>query len=102
MVALVETIWLFVRGRESVRVIRAGTPEGGLQLLVYGPGNTEVTHEFQDAISCAAHASQLERRLISEGFTLEQFTDRRDGSDRRSTARGPDRRRGLRLHRKDG
>src|SRR5262245_32113645 len=84
MVALVETIWLFVRGSESVRLIRAGTPEGRVRLLVYGPGNTETTHEFQDAIACAARQSEIERRLISEGFALHQFTDRRSGLDRRS------------------
>src|SRR3954471_1594488 len=36
---LVETIWLFIRGEESVRVIRTSTPEGRARLLVYGPGN---------------------------------------------------------------
>ena len=101
MVALVETVWLFVRDLESVRVIRAGTPEGRMQLLVYGPGNTEATHEFQDPISCAARASQIERRLTSEGFTLEQVTDRRSRPDRRTTSRGADRRRDFRLVKKE-
>src|SRR2546426_12215199 len=43
---LVETIWLFVRDAESVRVIRAATPEGRSRLLVYGPGNQHATHDF--------------------------------------------------------
>jgi hypothetical protein len=93
MVALVETIWLFVRGSESVRVIRAATPEGRSRLLVYGPGNAHVVHEFEDAITCSTQESELERRLVGEGFTLSEFTDRRGGEDRRSVARGPDRRR---------
>jgi hypothetical protein len=94
MTGLVETIWLFVRGDESVRVIRAATPEGRARLLVYGPGNTHATHEFQDAVTCTQRESELERELVNDGFTLEQFTDRRTGLDRRGAARGTsDRRR---------
>jgi hypothetical protein len=94
MVALIETVWLFVRETESVRVIRAITPEGRAQLLVFGPGNTHAVHEFQDAITCATEESEMERRLVAEGFTLSQFTDRRSGQDRRAAPRGMDRRRG--------
>jgi hypothetical protein len=92
MTALVETIWLFVRGGESVRVIRAATPEGRARLLIYGPGNTQATHEFQDAVTCAQRESAIEQELVADGFTLEQFTDRRSGLDRRSLPRGTDRR----------
>ena len=93
MTGLVETIWLFVRGSESVRLIRASTPEGRLRLLVYGPGNTQTTHEFADGSACTARQSELERELVANGFMLEQFTDRRSGTDRRSVARAtPDRR----------
>ena len=93
MTGLVETIWLFVRGEESVRVIRAATPEGRARLLVYGPGNTQATHEFLDAITCTQRESELERELVNDGFTLEQFTDRRSGVDRRGAARGTSERR---------
>ncbi len=93
MVALVETIWLFVRGSEAVRVVRAATPEGGARLLVYGPGNAHAVHEFEDAISCSTQESEMERRLVADGFALSQFTDRRGDEDRRSVPRGPDRRR---------
>ena len=93
MTGLVETIWLFIRGGESVRVIRAATPEGRARLLVYGPGNTHATHEFADGIACTQREAEIERELVSDGFTLEQFTDRRSGLDRRSVARGIERRR---------
>ena len=94
MTGLVETIWLFVRGEQSVRVIRASTPEGRARLLVYGPGNTQITHEFQDAVTCTQRESELERELVNDGFTLEQFTDRRSGLERRTLPRGTaDRRR---------
>jgi hypothetical protein len=92
MTGLVETIWLFVRGEESVRVIRASTPERRARLLIYGPGNTHATHEFQDGIACAERESQIEQELIADGFTLAQFTDRRGGLDRRGMPRGSDRR----------
>src|SRR5262245_13217570 len=97
MVALVETVWLFVRAGESVRIIRAATPEGRVRLLIYGPGNSEATHEFPDQISCAARASEIEGQLVAAGFALDQLTDRRSGRDRRSASRGADRRRGFRL-----
>jgi len=93
MTALVETIWLFVRGGESVRVIRAATPEGRARLLVYGPGNTQATHEFHDTVTCTQRESEIERELVASGFTLEQFTDRRSGLDRRAAPRGAERRR---------
>jgi hypothetical protein len=93
--ALVETIWLFVRGSESVRLIRASTPDGASRLLVYGPGSSQTTHEFVDGSSCTARQSELERELVQNGFSLEQFTDRRSGSDRRRVPRRtPERRRG--------
>jgi hypothetical protein len=93
MTGLVETIWLFVRGEDSVRVIRAATPEGRARLLVYGPGNTHVTHEFEDGVTCTHREAEMERELVAAGFTLEQFTDRRNGFDRRTVPRGPERRR---------
>ena len=93
MTALIETIWLFVRGAESVRVIRAATPEGRARLLVYGPGNTQATHEFRDIVTCTHREAAIERELVADGFILEQFTDRRSGLDRRAMPRGVDRRR---------
>jgi hypothetical protein len=93
MTGLVETIWLFIRDAESVRVIRAATPEGRARLLVYGPGNKQATHEFQDGVTCTHMEAELERQLVADGYTLEQFTDRRGGLDRRSVPRGVERRR---------
>ena len=93
MTGLVETIWLFIRAGESVRVILAATPEGRARLLIYGPGNTQATHEFADGIACTQREAEIERELVADGFTLEQFTDRRSGLDRRSVPRGIERRR---------
>jgi hypothetical protein len=93
MVSLVETTWLFVRGSDSVRMIRAATPEGRSRLLIYGPGNTQQVHEFPDTLTCSTAESEIESRLITDGYTLDQFTDRRSGEERRLAPRGPDRRR---------
>ena len=93
MVSLVETTWLFVRGFDSVRMIRAATPEGRSRLLVYGPGNTQDVLEFGDSFACSTAESDMEAKLVADGYTLDQFTDRRNGEDRRGAPRGPDRRR---------
>ena len=94
MTGLVETIWLFVRGADSVRVIRAATPEGRARLLIFGPGNTHTTQEFDNVVACTTYEAALEKELVADGFTLEQFTDRRTGADRRTAPRGgSDRRR---------
>jgi hypothetical protein len=87
MTGLVETIWLFVRGADSVRVIRAATPEGRARLLIYGPGNTHETHEFPNVVACTTREAEIERDLVAGGFTLEQFTDRRSGTERRTAPR---------------
>ena len=50
-------------------------------------------HEFQDEIACSAQESEMERLLVADGFTLDQFTDRRSGEERRTKPRGSDRRR---------
>jgi hypothetical protein len=93
MTGVIETVWLFVRGEESVRMMRTTTPEGRVRLLVYGPGNTNAVHEFPDDMACAEGEAAFESELVADGYSLERFTDRRSGTDRRRAPRGPDRRR---------
>ena len=89
---LVQTAWLFTRASQSVRIVRAVARTGVMHIVVQGPGDERETHEFTDAIACASYQAELERRLVSQGYSLEEFTtDRRD-----STATGqriPERRR---------
>ena len=98
MIGLVQTAWLFTRGSQSVRIIRVARPNGPVRMLVSGPGNETSMHEA-DAIECVRYQSDVERRLVSQGFQLASFTsaERRRGRDRRVAARGSDRRRGLEL-----
>ena len=79
VIASVQTAWLFTRGAESVRIVRAAAGAGIMHLHVQGPGNTTDSREFSDVLACMNYQSDLERRLVGEGYALEQFTsDRRD------------------------
>ena len=94
MIASVETAWLFTRGAESVRIIRAVSPDGELRLIVNGPGDASEVHVFDDVLACVSHQSDLERRLVAQGYSLERFTtERRSGAaDRRGRTRSERRR----------
>ena len=94
MIGLVQTAWLFTRGSQSVRIIRVAQPGGAVRLLVNGPGSEALVQDMHDALECARHQSEIERRLVAQGFQLAHFVsaDRRRGLDRRGVARGPDRR----------
>jgi hypothetical protein len=49
-----------------------------MHLLVQGPGDTTDRIEFADVLDCMNHQSNLERKLLAEGYTLERFnSDRR-------------------------
>jgi hypothetical protein len=72
-----QTAWLFTRGRESVRLeVRDGGK--GVELVVSGPGIKRETYNFPDTLALLVHQAEMERRLVSLGFFLEQFiTERR-------------------------
>ena len=91
MLATLQTAWLFTRGSESVRIVRAARPDG-LVLIVRGPGGASETHEFTDVLACVKYQSDLEQRLVSQGYELERFTSDRRSSGLPSPA-GRDRRR---------
>jgi hypothetical protein len=94
MIGLVQTSWLFTRGSQSVRIIRVSQPKASVRLLVNGPGSESLVHEMDDAIECARHQSEIERRLVAQGYQLAHFlsVERRTGRDRRGVPRGSDRR----------
>ena len=89
MLASVQTAWLFTRDTDSVRIVRAAA-EGVMHLIVQGPGENTERREFPDVVSCVNYQADLERRLVAEGYSLERFSDRRDGS---GAHRGRERRR---------
>lgn len=95
---LVQTAWLFTRGSQSVRIIRVSRSSGPVQMLVQGPGTERSVHEA-DALACVRYQSEVERKLVAQGFQLASFisAERRSGRDRRGAARGSDRRAALEL-----
>jgi hypothetical protein len=89
----VETAWLFTRGSESIRIVRAASRSGTVHLIVQGPGGAADTREFTDVLSCMNYQSDLERRLVAEGYTLERFRSERRIKETRGRTFTPERRR---------
>lgn len=73
----VQAAWLFTRGEESVRIVRVGIAGDRCRLLVNGPGTAHRVEEFPDGMTCALHQSEMERRLVADGFRLNGFSDDR-------------------------
>lgn len=94
MIASVETAWLFTRGPLSVRIVRAVSADGAIRLVVEGPGDAADTRAFEDVVTCVNFQSDLERRLVAQGYTLERFTsERRAGPGERRQRSRTERRR---------
>jgi hypothetical protein len=97
MIGVVQAASLFVRGSESVRLVRITRADGPAHLVVHGPGPEQMTHVLDNAVECLWFQVDLERRLVAHGFQIAQVAgaDRRSGRDRRGASRGTDRRREL-------
>jgi hypothetical protein len=96
----VREAWLFTRGVRSVRIVRASS-KSRMFLHVYGPDTNVDMQEFDDVLCCMRYQSEVERRLVSEGYSLDRFmAERRSGGDRRGAPRGSDRRRLTLMHSK--
>jgi hypothetical protein len=84
--------WLFVKQRQSVRMVRgqSDAPE----LVVQGPGHKRKAYRFENHQELTTFQSEIERRLARDGWHLEGFEcDRRSGFDRRAARAGRERRR---------
>ena len=94
MFGVVETASLFVRGSESIRLVRITRADGPSRLLVHGPGTARATHIHENAIQCLWFQADIERGLLSEGYQLVRngSAERRSGRERRAAARGTARR----------
>ena len=64
--------WLFVRRRESVRIVIDGTT-----MTVYGPGTRFSHSRFSEALDATLHQAAVEQALVLDGWTLEQLTTER-------------------------
>jgi len=87
--------WLYVRGKQSILVMRIAHPGPGARLFVFGPGTASADYGCVDMPDCLAQQAAIERELMEDGFQL-LASNRRSGRDRRTLARpGRDRRRDL-------
>ena len=82
--------WLFVRGGESVRIVR---DPGAFVIRIEGPGYEREVHAFKSETEIGEFQRNYESRLLAEGWVLGASQERRSGRDRRSDHRGSDRRR---------
>jgi hypothetical protein len=77
--------WLFVRGRESIRVVLSDE----WMLLVSGPGSKRWSYTFKSDEERTEFQRSLEGRLRVQGWVLEGYeTERRLGGERRVRRRG--------------
>jgi DNA-binding response OmpR family regulator len=72
--------WLFVRGEESVRIVRP--QDLTLMLRVCGPGWTREVYRFESELELSAFQAAYEQRLVNSGFTFVAFRE-----DRRNRTR---------------
>ena len=70
-------VWLFTRGRDSVRVEVMALARG-VRLVVKGPGSKRESYDFDDMRELARQQETVEEQLAARGFALERFvTERR-------------------------
>jgi len=81
---MTSSSWLFVKGEESIRVVRPGS--GGLILL--GPGPLRDVRDFANETDLQEYQVQLAERLGERGWILlAPDAERRSGQERRQTSR---------------
>lgn len=75
-----QTAWLFTRDQESVH-IEIRTKDGGLRLVIAGPGHKSDTQDFTDIEPLERFRHRFEQDLTESGFKLQAVTERRGGGD---------------------
>ncbi len=81
--------WLFVRGPESIRVVRPAATV----LNINGPGRARAERTFDGEAEVQAYQMKLAEEFSAAGFVLVgENRDRRNGHERRAVSRGVDRR----------
>lgn len=66
--------WLFVRGDESIRIIKN---QSTTTLLIFGPGPRQNSHEFENEASLEEFRQSFEHRVLLDGWVLLDVGDRR-------------------------
>jgi hypothetical protein len=86
-----QTAWLFTREHESVRVQVEEVPQGGFELVVLGPGESNAAYDFTELPALEQFRLTCERDLVARGFRLQAVAERRKSADRREESRGSSR-----------
>ncbi len=88
-----KSSFLFVRARESIRVIRHG--QDLIVLSVEGPGPAKAVYGFEDEARSQDFLAKLHEKLLAGGWSFEGLNvERRSHVDRRASPRTtPERRR---------
>ena len=66
--------WLFVRGEESIRMIKVAETT---TLMVYGPGPAQNSNQFDNEASLEEFRQSHEQRVLRSGWVLLDVGDRR-------------------------
>jgi hypothetical protein len=72
MASNVRTVWLFVRGDESIYIMRTE-----LRFRVYGPDGSEHFHEFGDMAPLTEFLRWYTAALTADGWVFRPDVDRR-------------------------
>ncbi len=81
--------WLFVRGPESIRIVRPAPTI----LNINGPGRARDERRFEREDDVQEYQVRLAEEFSAAGFVLiGENHERRSGRERRKVARGADRR----------
>jgi hypothetical protein len=84
----VDNAWLFVRGNDSVRLVRTER-----NLLVLGPGTQRMEHVTETDEAANRLQRQIEAELRRQGWVFEGYgVERRQRPDRRRIPRWSERR----------
>jgi hypothetical protein len=69
---------LFVRGEQSIRIVRAST---GRRLLAYGPRGAKHSYDFDSPASLEEFLQSYQQRLKNEGWILAIVSERRQSDE---------------------
>jgi hypothetical protein len=82
---IVDGVWLFVLGAESIWIQRGDNDK--LELVMHGPLTHRSRYAFAGDLEMRGFLMDVEERLTRAGWTLHRFAAGQDG--RRGVDRGP-------------
>ena len=71
-----QSVWLYTRDPESVRLAVQPGP-AGFQLVIFGPGNASAEFDFAEMKNLDLFREKYEQDLLARGFTIQATAERR-------------------------